>query len=152
MKHIGLYILLVCTVFAGCSDKYSSDIGLKPTLTPRYLRVSPTSLSFSANQASSQSVGIETMETPWKVDNAIEWVTISAANGQSNSNINVSATENKDANAARTGIFYIKADVSDWNYEKGISVSQAAATPYINVSQSNITLKGTACTSTFDVT
>lgn len=108
MKHIGLYILLVCTVFAGCSDKYSSDFGLKPTLTPRYLRVSPTSLSFSANQASSQSVGIETMETPWKVDNAIEWVTISAANGQSNSNINVSATENKDANAARTGIFYIK--------------------------------------------
>lgn len=152
MKHIGLYILLVCMVFAGCSDKYSSDFGLKPTLTPRYLRVSPTSLSFSANQTSSQSVDIETMETPWKVDNAIDWVSFSAASGQSNSNINVSASENKDANAARTGVFYIKADVSDWNYEKGISVSQAAATPYINVSQSNITLKGTACTSTFDVT
>lgn len=152
MKHIGLYILLVCMVFAGCSDKYSSELGLKPTLTPRYLRVSPTSLSFSANQTSSQSVDIETMETPWKVDNAIDWVSISTTSGQSNSNINVSASENKDANAARTGVFYIKADVSDWNYEKGISVSQAAATPYINVSQSNITLKGTACTSTFDVT
>ena len=152
MKHIGLYILLVCIVFVGCSDKYSSELGLKPTLTPRYLRVSPTSLSFSANQTSSQSVDIETMETPWKVDNAIDWVSISAANGQSNSNINVSASENNDANAARTGVFYIKADVSDWNYEKGISVSQAAATPYINVSQSSITLKGTACTATFDVT
>ena len=152
MKHIGLYILLICIVLVGCSDKYSTELGLKPTLTPRYLRVSPTSLSFSANQTSSQSVDIETMETPWKVDNAIDWVSISAANGQSNSNINVSTSENKDANAARTGVFYIKADVSDWNYEKGISVSQAAATPYINVSQSNITLKGTACTSTFDVT
>lgn len=100
MKHIGLYILLVCMVFAGCSDKYSSELGLKPTLTPRYLRVSPTSLSFSANQTSSQSVDIETMETPWKVDNAIDWVSISATSGQSNSNINVSASENKDANAA----------------------------------------------------
>ena len=90
MKHIGLYILLVCIVFVGCSDKYSPDLGLKPTLTPRYLRVSPTSLSFSANQASSQSVDIETMETPWKVDNAINWVSISATSGQSNSNINAS--------------------------------------------------------------
>lgn len=152
MKHIGLYILLICIVLVGCSDKYSTELGLKPTLTPRYLRVSPTSLSFSANQTSSQSVDIETMETPWKVDNAIDWVSISAANGQSNSNINVSTSENKDANAARTGVFYIKADVSDWNYEKGISVSQAAATPYINVSQSNITLKGTACTATFNIT
>lgn len=108
MKHIGLYILLICIVLVGCSDKYSTELGLKPTLTPRYLRVSPTSLSFSANQTSSQIVDIETMETPWKVDNAIDWVSISAANGQSNSNINVSTSENKDANAARTGVFYIK--------------------------------------------
>lgn len=152
MRHVGLYILLVCIVFVGCSDKYSSELGLKPTLTPRYLRVSPTSLSFPANQTSSQSVDIETMETPWKVDNAIDWVSISAASGQSSSNINVSASENNDANAARTGVFYIKADVSDWNYEMGISVSQDAAIPYINVSQSSITLKGAACTATFDVT
>lgn len=151
MKYIGLYILLVCIVLAGCSDKYSPELRLKPTLAPRYLRISPTSLSFLANQASSQSVDIETIETPWKIDNAIDWISISAASGQSNSNINVSASENKDANTPRTGVFYIKADVSDWNYEKGISVSQAAATPYIKVSQSNITLKGTACTATFDV-
>lgn len=152
MRHVGLYILLVCIVFVGCSDKYSSELGLKPTLTPRYLRVSPTSLSFPANQTSSQSVDIETMETPWKVDNAIDWVSVSAASGQSSSNINVSASENNDANAARAGVFYIKADVSDWNYEMGISVSQDAAIPYINVSQSSITLKGAACTATFDVT
>lgn len=151
MKYIGLYILLVCIVLAGCSDKYSPELRLKPTLAPRYLRISPTSLSFLANQASSQSVDIETIETPWKIDNAIDWIYISAASGLSNSNINVSASENKDANTPRTGVFYIKADVSDWNYEKGISVSQAAATPYIKVSQSNITLKGTACTATFDV-
>lgn len=143
--------MLVCIVLAGCSDKYSPELRLKPTLAPRYLRISPTSLSFLANQASSQSVDIETIETPWKIDNAIDWISISAASGQSNSNINVSASENKDANTPRTGVFYIKADVSDWNYEKGISVSQAAATPYIKVSQSNITLKGTACTATFDV-
>lgn len=92
MKHIGLVFLLVCIVFVGCSDKYSSELGLKPTLTPRYLRVSPTSLSFTANQTSSQSVDIETMETPWKVDNAIDWVSVSASSGQSDSNIDVSVS------------------------------------------------------------
>ena len=152
MKNIGLYILLASTVLVGCSDKYSAELGVKPTLIPRYLRISPTSLSFSANQTSSQSFGVETMETPWKIENAIDWISLSTTSGQNNCNVDVSTSENKDANEARTGVFYVKADVSDWNYETGISVSQAAATPYINVSQSTITLKGNACSSSFEVT
>ncbi len=152
MKRIGLYILLASSALVGCSDKYSTELGLKPTLTPRYLGVTPTSLSFAANQPSNQNVSIETMETPWKAENAIDWVSLSTVSGQSSSSIGVSVSENEDANASRTGVFYVKADVSDWDYEQGVSVSQAAATPYINVSQSTITLKGTTCTASFDVT
>lgn len=152
MRNIGLYILAISFGLVGCSDKYSAELGVKPTLTPRYLRISPTSLSFAANQTSPQSVGVETMETPWKIENGIEWVSLSATSGQDNANISVSTLENKDANEARTGVFYVKADVSDWNYEQGVSVSQLAATSYINVSQSTITLKGTASSASFNVT
>ena len=152
MRNIGLYILAISFVLVGCSDKYSAELGVKPTLTQRYLSISPTSLSFAANQTSPQSVGVETMETPWMVENGIEWVSLSVTSGQDNANINVSTSENRDANETRTGVFYVKANVSDWNYEKGVSVSQAAATPYINVSQSSITLKGNASSASFDVT
>lgn len=151
MKHIGIYIILVL-LFVGCSDKYSGELGLKPTLTPRYIHVSPTSLSYAANPYSAKSVSIETMETPWKIDNGIKWVYLSSASGSSSTSIDITASENTDGDKARTGVFYVQADVNDWNYETGVAVSQAAATPYINVSQAAITLKGTSCSSTIDVT
>ena len=133
MKHIGIYFILALS-FIGCSDKYSGESGLKPTLTPRYINVSPTSLSFTANPNYAQSVSVETMETPWKIDNGINWVSLSSTSGNSSTNININASENTDGDKARTGEFYVIADVNDWNYETGVAVSQAAATPYINVS------------------
>lgn len=150
MKHIGIYIILAL-LLVGCSDEYSGELGLKPTLTPRYINVSPTSLSFVANPNAAQSVSIETMETPWKIDNGIGWVALSSTSGQSSANVNICASENTDGNKVRTGILYVQADVNDWNYETGVAVSQAAATPYINVSQTAVTLKGTACSATIDV-
>ena len=151
MKHIGIYFILALS-FIGCSDKYSGESGLKPTLTPRYINVSPTSLSFTANPNYAQSVSVETMETPWKIDNGINWVSLSSTSGNSSTNININASENTDGDKARTGVFYVLADVNDWNYETGVAVSQAAATPYINVFQTAVTLKGTACSTTIDVT
>lgn len=151
MKHIGIYIILALLLI-GCSDEYSGELGLKPTLTPRYINVSPTSLSFVAKPNSAQGVSVETMETPWKIDNGINWVSLSSMSGNSNTSINVNASENVDGSKARIGIFYVQADVNDWNYETSVAVSQAAAIPYINVSQKAVTLKGTACSTTIDVT
>lgn len=151
MKHIGIYIILAL-LFVGCSDKYSGELGLKPTLTPRYIKVSPTSLTFAANPSYTQSVSIETMETPWKIDNGLNWVSLSSTSGKSTTSVNINASENTDGSKARTGVFYVQADVNDWNYETGVAVSQAAATPYINVSRTTVTLKGAACSTTIDVT
>lgn len=154
MKHLKKYIIASLSVLllVGCSDKYSEELGLKPTLTPRYISVSPTSLSFSANSSISQAVSIETTETPWRIDNGIDWASISSTSGSTSSNINVSVAENTNGSEARTGVFYVKADVSDWAFETGVSVSQAAATPYINLSQTSVTFDGKANSATISVT
>lgn len=154
MKHLEKYIIasLSALLLAGCSDQYSEELGLKPTLTPRYISVSPTSLSFSAKSDANQTVNIETTETPWRIDNSIEWTSISATSGSASSNINVSVSENTNGSEARTGVFYVKADVSDWAFETGVSVSQAAATPYINLSQTSITFDGKANSTSVSVT
>jgi len=60
-------------------------------------------------------------------------------------------TENKSGDDARTGIFYLKADISDWKYESAISVTQAGATPTIELSKSEIDFTGTANTETITV-
>ena len=151
MKHIGIYILFVSILLVGCSDKYSEELGLKPALSPRYLKVSPTSLSFAANQVTSQSVDVETMETPWKVENSIDWISPSPVSGETSGNVNVGVTENTSGDNVRTGIFFFKSDVSDWEYSAPISVTQAAATPTITLSKSEINFSGTANTETVTV-
>lgn len=151
MKHTGLYILLSGLALVGCSDEYSDELGLTPTLTPRYLSVSSTSLSFDAAPTTGQSVSIETVQTPWKIENSADWITISPVSGTTDATVDVSVSENEDADVERVGVFYVKSDVSGWIYEKGVSVSQSSATPYINVSQSSITMAGAAGTSGFSV-
>lgn len=151
MKHTGLHILLASLVLVGCSDQYSDELGLIPTLTPRYLKVSSTSLSFSAAPTTGESVSVETVQTPWKIENTADWITVSPVSGKTDVSVGVSVSENTDADVKRVGVFYVKSDVSDWSYEKGVSVSQSSATPYINVSRSSITMTGAAGTSGFTV-
>lgn len=135
--------MIASLLLASCSDKYDKDLGLYPTLTPRYISVSPTSLSFTSN-ASAQSLDIAAMETPWKIDNGIEWLSFSSMSGNSNTPVAVNASENTAGDEIRTGVFYVKANTNDWSYSTAISATQAGATPYINIEHSDISMTGAA--------
>ena len=132
-------IIFICAalVLVGCSDKYDESLGLYPTLAPRYMAIVPTSLTF-ASKSSTQAVSITSTQTPWKIENGIDWISTSPTFGSASALVAVSVTENKSGENARTGIFYINADVDDWRFEAPISVTQAAATPQITLSKSNI--------------
>ena len=145
--------IIACLLLVGCSDNYSNEAGYRPSLTPRYLQVSPTTLSYTS-QASSQSIEITSALTPWIVDNNIDWISTDPSSWTSAQydEVNVTVTENTSADAARTGIFYVKSDVSDWEYEAPISVTQKAATPTISLSEETVYLPGTASTVTVNVT
>ena len=150
-RHIYLYII-ACLLFAGCSEKYDEELGLYPTLTPRYIAVTPTALSYPA-LASSKSLQITSTETSWKIEeNGIDWISVSSTSGSSSATVDVIATENKSGDDVRTGIFYLKANVSDWKYESPISVTQAGATPVISLSKSEIDFTGAPNTETVTVT
>ena len=149
-RHIFLYI--ITSIFlVGCSEMYDEALGLYPTLTPRYMTVTPTALSYSA-LASSKSLQVTSTETPWEIENEIDWISTSPTSGSSSASVNVGVTENKSGDDARTGIFYLKSNVSDWKYETPISVTQAGATPIISLSKSEIDFAGTANSETITVT
>lgn len=130
---------------------YDEALGLYPTLTPRYMTVTPTALSYSA-LPSSKSLQVTSTETPWEIENEIDWISTSPTSGSSSASVNVGVTENKSGDDARTGIFYLKSNVSDWKYETPISVTQAGATPIISLSKSEIDFAGTPNSETITVT
>ena len=149
-RHIFLYI--ITSIFlVGCSEMYDEALGLYPTLTPRYMTVTPTALSYSA-LPSSKSLQVTSTETPWEIENEIDWISTSPTSGSSSASVNVGVTENKSGDDARTGIFYLKSNVSDWKYETPISVTQAGATPIISLSKSEIDFAGTPNSETITVT
>lgn len=142
MKQIITY-LIAGLFLVSCSEKYDKELGLYPTLTPRYIRVSPTHLSFES-QASAQTMYVEATETPWKIDNGVEWLTLSSMSGTSNATVVANASRNAVGDEIRTGVFYLKANTSDWNYETAISATQAGATPYIGIEHSELSMTGAA--------
>lgn len=143
-RHFIIYIL-VTLVLIGCSEKYEENLCLYPTLTPRYLTITPTSLTYTSSP-STKYVSITSTLTPWKIENGIDWVSTSLTSGNASSIVSVGVTENKSGDDARVGIFYLKSDVNDWRYEAPISVTQSGATPIITLSKSTIELSGASNT------
>ena len=143
MNRYITYTIFFSILLIGCSEQYDESLGLYPTLTPRYMTVSPTSLTFTSS-ASTQPVNVTSTQTPWKLENGIEWVTLSPISGSMSETISVGVSENNAGDEVRTGIFYLKADVNDWKYEAPISVTQAGATPVITLSKSEVEFTGTA--------
>ena len=134
--------IIFSLLLIGCSEQYDESLGLYPTLTPRYMTVTPTSLTY-ASAAGTQPVNVTSTQTPWKLENGIEWISLSPTSGTASGTISVGVSENTSGDEVRTGVFYLKADVSDWKYEAPISVTQAGATPVITLSKSEVDFTGT---------
>ena len=142
--------IIFSLLLIGCSEQYDESLGLYPTLTPRYMTVTPTLLTY-ASSAGTQSVNVTSTQTPWKMENGIEWVSLSPTSGTTSETISVGVAENTAGDEVRTGIFYLKADVNDWKYEAPISVTQAGATPVITLSKSEVDFTGTENTESITV-
>ena len=147
-KHL-IYIVGTLLLM-GCSEQYDENLGLSPTLKPRYISVTPTSLTYSSAKGS-QSLNVTSAQTPWKMENSITWLTLSPTSGEASSSVAADVTENVSGDEARTGIFYLKANVEDFNRETPISVTQSGATPVITLSKSEFDIPGTPTTETVTV-
>ena len=145
-----LIISIVALLLVACSEKYNESVGLYPTLTPRYLAVTPTALTYTSG-SETKSVTVNSFQTPWKFENGIEWVSLSPMSGSSSTPISIVVSKNTVGDEVRTGIFFLQADVNDWNYEMPISVTQSGAIPIITLAESEFEFTGAAGSKTVNV-
>lgn len=150
MKKKLLYSFMALFLFVGCTEKYNEQKGLYPTLTPRYLAVSKTNVDFPAEKGS-ENIKVSSLHTPWKIENAIEWITLSKTSGEADAYVNVGVSENTKAEEVRLGIFYLKANVEDLQFETPVSVTQAGAVPSISLSTSSIEFSGAGSSQTVEI-
>lgn len=147
-----LFNLLACVALVGCSDDYEGVTTPVPSLTPRQLAVSPSTLSFSANATETQSLDITSVSTPWQIENGINWVTLSETSGNASATVAVNATRNSDSQNTRTGIFYVVSNLTDWHYELPVTVNQEANVPTITLSETAFRISENAQSWSVDVT
>ncbi len=139
MKKI-LYFIL-CLVIFGCSENYSTEDGLTPSLVTRYLSISQTSISVDA-EYHLIDIYIVSDDTPWSIANSCDWMSVSPLSGDTDVTVSAEIMENREAETTRSNVFYFQAEVSDWAYEKAISVTQAGPEPSLEVSKSSLSFSG----------
>ena len=130
-----MLVMGVATFLAGCDDSYPRDYqSLKPSLTARYLHCSEGYLDFDYT-ASSRSMSVESVNTPWRLSNAADWLDISQLSGNADASVSVSVTENPSCDLVRTSVVRLSSDVSDFGFSEDIDVTQAKAVPYLDLSE-----------------
>ena len=140
MKRITHYIInmLAVGIFAcllGCDDTYPQDQYLTPSTTPHYLVCSSELLSFDS-PASTQTMQVSTVNTPWHFSSAADWLNIAPQSGSDSKSVNVTVSENLSCEIVRTSVITLQSDASDYAYTGFIEVDQGVASPYLKLSES----------------
>jgi hypothetical protein len=99
-------------------------------------------MSFSAISTEEQGLSINSIQTPWKIENDVEWIKLSSKSGTSGATVGVDVNENSSADESRLGVFYVEGDVSDFDYKAAVSVTQGVATPYLSPDKSELNITG----------
>jgi hypothetical protein len=101
-------------------------------------------MSFNAKSEGAQDMTITSVQTPWSIENGIDWISLSSKSGESNATVSVNVGENTSGDDARIGVFYVKGNVPDFDYKTAISVAQTAAVPYVGLPYSQLNVSGAA--------
>ena len=130
-----MLVMGVGAFLSGCDNTYPhDDESLLPSMTARYLYCAENALDFGY-KASSQSISIESVNTPWRLSNAADWLSISPQSGSGDASVNASVTENPSCDLVRTSVVRLSSDVSDFVFSEDIDVTQAKAVPYLDLSE-----------------
>lgn len=145
-NHIIPIFLLILALLAGggCKDDiYQIDGPVQPSLTAHYIYSSVSDI-YAGSEGFNESFPVYSLNSPWKFLNSSEWITISPMSGSETTSVNFNIAENLSAVSPRSAILSLRSDDPDWDYDKAISVSQAAAPPYFLVDISELDFPGTS--------
>lgn len=142
LKCIALLTLTICV---GCNDEYNPLNGNTPSVSFYYLKPASTSFTFGSEE-STKSLQITSEGVEWAIHNSASWLTVSPASGSTTANVKISAEQHLSGDTSRMAIMSLASTLPDWEYNRALSVSQSAATPYLIPSVNNHTFSGTANT------
>ncbi|MBQ2362450.1 MAG: BACON domain-containing protein [Bacteroidaceae bacterium] len=151
MKRL-IHWFLVFLLLVSCSgDKILFD-GSEwiPLLEPRYIHIKDSIITLQATPAPFETY-IESMSTPWQFSGQASWLTINPQKGTENAKVTISATENMSGENLRTSIFLFSSAVPDYNHKSRVSVLQRASDPYLQLSESSLTLAAVGDTKVINV-
>lgn len=144
-RYIKYLLFLSLPILMGwaCTDKFSLQDNIYPSLSPHYLSINNTQFYIYTPEASREYISVESWETPWKFTSNPSWLTLSPNSGKDYASVTLDVAENERAEE-RTGIFYFSSDVKDYDYNVPVSVTQAANSSYVRVEMSVLEFGGTA--------
>lgn len=121
----------------GCDDSspFGSGTWYHPisiTLQKHRLECNKEKLSFDGS-VSSDAMSVKCVNTPWRFTGMADWLRLSPQSGDKDASVSVSVTENPSVHDIRTCVLNLKSEASDFPYSPNVTVTQAKATPYINV-------------------
>lgn len=139
MKRFIPYILILLLSVSCISDESRFSYNYVPSLEPRYIYLANTEMTIDS-EAGSFDTYVEAESTPWKFSGQASWLTVSPLRGTDNAKVTIAATENMSGEDLRTCLFWLSSDVADYDYQAMVSVTQQAASPYLSVSESSLTI------------
>lgn len=142
LKCMALMLLMVCV---GCNDEYNPSDANVPSLSYHYLRPSSTNFNFESGGAT-KHLQITCEEAKWAIRNSASWLTVVPTSGNANANVKISASQHFSGDTARLAVMTLASTLPDWEYDRAISVSQKAATPYLEISVGSYAFTGAANT------
>lgn len=151
MKRLSLYILSIL-LFAGCVEDYTqfNSYDWTPSLNARYINMSQTDFDIDATNGH-VGVLVEALSTPWQFSGQASWLSITPNRGTDDTSVSFVAQDNMSGENLRTSIFWLTSTVPDYDYQTMVSVTQEAATPLLEVSESSLNFVATGETKTIDV-
>lgn len=125
----------VCT-FSCTKDEMPSTGRLADR--PYYMSVENSSFSFGSAANLGATLVIESMNVSWEITGAPSWLTLSANSGSGDAYVTLTASENKGVDEMRVAVLLIKSTTPKYEYSREITITQAAATAYLNVEQTSL--------------
>lgn len=147
-----VYTLAALSFLTGCDDAspYMSP-DWKLSVNSRYLSIDKAEFSFGADQNLSQQLRVSSVATGWTLNAADAWIKATPANGNSDAEVTLTATENKSGDDIRTTIMTFASAKSDYNYSRPISITQSRANAYIHPDTETLTFTRDASSQTIPI-
>lgn len=139
MKRIIPYILILLLSVSCIQDEIRFSYNYVPSLEPRYIYLAKTEVTIDS-EAESFDTYVEAESTPWKFSGQAAWLTVNPLEGTNDAKVTISAAENMSGEDLRTSLFWLSSGVADYDYKAMVSVTQQAASPYLSVSASSLTI------------